>query len=198
VVDSRASDGCIRRRRARRGASDQACARRHRRRDHRRIAYLRVSTDEQAESGAGLTAQRTAIRHEVERRGWTLVATHTDAGLSGKTMERTGLLSALVDVRSARVGTLMVAKLDRLSRSLVDFAGVMADATERRWNLVELDLGIDLSTPAGEFMASVMAASAAWERRIIGQRTKTRLPPSVPQACAWAAPRPSAMTQHAA
>jgi DNA invertase Pin-like site-specific DNA recombinase len=72
-------------------------------------------------------------------------------------------------------GTLMVSKLDRLSRSLVDFAGLMVSAQAGGWNLVALDLGIDLSTPAGEFMASVMASAAQWERRIIGQRTKDAL-----------------------
>jgi DNA invertase Pin-like site-specific DNA recombinase len=69
----------------------------------------------------------------------------------------------------------MVAKLDRLSRSLVDFAGITAEAHAGGWNLVALDLGVDLSTPAGEFLANVMASAAQWERRIIGQRTSDAL-----------------------
>ena len=68
-----------------------------------------------------------------------------------------------------------MAKLDRLSRSLVDFASLMARAQAGRWNLVALDLGIDLTTAAGEFMANVMASAAQWERRIIGQRTRDAL-----------------------
>jgi Resolvase, N terminal domain len=68
-----------------------------------------------------------------------------------------------------------VAKLDRLSRSLRDFAELMSRAQAQRWNLVALDLGIDLSTASGEFMANVMASAAPWERRIIGQRTKDAL-----------------------
>src|SRR5207302_782150 len=51
----------------------------------------------------------------------------------------------------------------------------MARAQSKKWNLVALDLGIDLSTPAGEFLAAVMASAAQWERRIIGQRTKDAL-----------------------
>jgi DNA invertase Pin-like site-specific DNA recombinase len=51
----------------------------------------------------------------------------------------------------------------------------MARAQARRWNLVALDLGIDLATAAGEFMANVMASAAQWERRIIGQRTRDAL-----------------------
>jgi hypothetical protein len=66
-------------------------------------------------------------------------------------------------------------ELDRLSRSLVYFAGLMERAQSRKWNLVALDLGVDLSTPAGEFLASVLASAAQGERRIIGQRTKDAL-----------------------
>jgi DNA invertase Pin-like site-specific DNA recombinase len=51
----------------------------------------------------------------------------------------------------------------------------MARAQARHWNLVALDLGIDLGTAAGEFMANVMASAAQWERRIIGQRTRDAL-----------------------
>ena len=142
----------------------------------RAVGYLRVSTDEQVESGAGLAAQESAIRADIERRGATLVAIYRDAGLSGKTMSgRPGLERALLAIDSGEADTLVVAKLDRLSRSLLDFAGLMARAQRDAWNLVALDLGIDLSTPAGEFMASVVASAAQWERRIIGQRTRDAL-----------------------
>lgn len=140
------------------------------------VAYLRVSTEDQADSGAGIEAQRAAIEAEAARRGWTITAWRTDLAASGKSLNgRPALAEALDDVRSKRAATLVVAKLDRLSRSLLDFAGLMADAQREGWNLVALDLGIDLSTPAGEFMASVMASAAQWERRIIGQRTRDAL-----------------------
>lgn len=140
------------------------------------VAYTRVSTEEQAASGAGLDAQQASIEAEIARRGWTLVATYTDAGISGKSLgNRPALADALAAVESGEAGTLVVAKLDRLSRSLLDFAELMSRAQRAGWNLVALDLGIDLSTPAGEFLASVMASAAQWERRIIGQRTKDAL-----------------------
>ena len=139
------------------------------------VGYVRVSTDEQADSGLGLAAQRAAIVGECERRGWTLVAIHEDAGLSGKTLARRGLAEALSAVESGAAGGIVVAKLDRLSRSLADFANLMARAQIGRWNLVALDLGVDLATAAGEFMANVMASAAQWERRIIGQRTRDAL-----------------------
>lgn len=141
------------------------------------VGYIRVSTEEQTDSGAGLEAQRAAITSEVERRGWTLVETFEDAGASGKSMQgRPGLEAALkaVEARTGAEG-LVVAKLDRLSRSLLDFAALMERAQRRRWSLVALDLGVDTSTPAGEMMAHVLATFAQFERRVIGQRTKDAL-----------------------
>lgn len=142
----------------------------------RAVGYRRVSTVEQADSGAGLAAQRSTIEAEAARRGWDLVEVHTDEAMSGKSLVgRTALEAAIAAVESGRAEVLVVAKLDRLSRSLLDFASLMARAQANRWNLVALDLGIDLSTPAGEFLASVMASAAQWERRIVGQRTREAL-----------------------
>jgi DNA invertase Pin-like site-specific DNA recombinase len=70
---------------------------------------------------------------------------------------------------------LVVAKLDRLSRSMLDFAGLMAKAQTQSWALVALDCAVDTTTPAGEAMANVMATFAQFERRLIGQRTKEAL-----------------------
>src|SRR5664280_1839930 len=142
----------------------------------RAVGYRRVSTIEQADSGAGLAAQQLIIEAEAARRGWVLEEVHTDEAASGKSLVgRVALETAITAVESGRADVLVVAKLDRLSRSLLDFANLMARAQSNGWNLVALDLGIDLSTPAGEFLASVMASAAQWERRIIGQRTREGL-----------------------
>lgn len=139
------------------------------------IGYVRVSTDEQADSGAGLKAQRASILAEAERRGWQLVDVIEDAGYSGKDMRRPGIQAALDALRTKRADTLVVAKLDRLSRSLLDFAALMNRATHEKWALVALDLGVDTTSPAGEAMANVLATFAQFERRLIGQRTREAL-----------------------
>lgn len=140
------------------------------------VGYVRVSTEEQADSGAGLAAQRSAIAAEVARRGWELVGVFEDAAASGKSMNgRPGLLSALAAVEGGEADALVVAKLDRLSRSLLDFASLMDRSQRRGWSLVALDLGVDTTSPQGEVMASVLAAFAQFERRLIGQRTKAAL-----------------------
>jgi DNA invertase Pin-like site-specific DNA recombinase len=138
------------------------------------IGYARVSTDEQGVNGVGLEAQRAAICVECERRGWQLLHIEEDV-LSGKTMNRPGLRSALDACRSGEVSGIVVEKLDRLSRSIVDFGHLLEEARKRRFNVVALDLGLDLSTPQGELVANVIASVAQWERRIIGQRTKEAL-----------------------
>ena len=140
------------------------------------VGYVRVSTEEQAASGAGMEAQRVAIVAEVERRGWELVSVCEDAGFSGKALTgRPGLADAIDVVERGDAQAVIVAKLDRLSRSLLDFAALMDRARRKGWSLVALDLQLDMTTPAGEMMASVMATFAQFERRLIGQRTRDAL-----------------------
>jgi DNA invertase Pin-like site-specific DNA recombinase len=139
------------------------------------LAYLRVSTVEQKDSGAGIEAQRAAIMAEAGRRGWTEVEFIDDAGLSGRSMNRPGLRDALERLKRGEASVLIVSKMDRLSRSLLDFAGIMQRAQKEGWALIALDSPADLTTPSGEAMASVMAVFAQLERRLIGERTKAAL-----------------------
>lgn len=138
------------------------------------IAYARVSTEEQGLSGAGMEAQRAAILAECERRGWALVESFEDVG-AGKNLKRPGVQAALDALSRGEASALVVAKLDRLSRSMLDFAGVMASAQKQSWALVALDCAVDTTTPAGEAMAHVLATFAQFERRLIGQRTREAL-----------------------
>jgi DNA invertase Pin-like site-specific DNA recombinase len=141
----------------------------------RAVAYIRVSTAEQGESGAGLEAQRRAVTSEAERRGWVLLGVHEDRASGRSTKNRPGLKKALGLLEKGEADALVVSKLDRLSRSLQDFASLMERSRREGWALVALDLGVDTSTPAGEMVANVMMAVAQWERRVIGQRTKDAL-----------------------
>jgi DNA invertase Pin-like site-specific DNA recombinase len=139
------------------------------------IGYVRVSTWEQADSGASVRAQREAIRAEASRRGWELVRFYTDTA-SGKSLTgRAGLASAINVLEKGKADALVVAKLDRLSRSLLDFAGLMDRSGRKGWSLVALDVGVDTTTPSGEAMVGVLAVFAQFERRLIAQRTKDAL-----------------------
>jgi DNA invertase Pin-like site-specific DNA recombinase len=158
------------------------------------LGYVRVSSDEQGHSGAGLEAQRRAIVRECRRRGWRLVDVIEDAGYSAKDLKRPGIQAALEALGSGDARALVAAKLDRLSRSMLDFTALMATAQKQGWALVALDCAVDTTTPAGEAMANVLATFAQFERRLISQRTRQALaikrqqgvvlgrPPSVDEA----------------
>jgi DNA invertase Pin-like site-specific DNA recombinase len=139
------------------------------------IAYLRVSTDEQATSGLGLDAQRAQLVSECERRGLLLLAVYEDAGLSGSTLDRPALREALAALDAGQGSALMVAKLDRLTRSVHNASGLMKRAETAGWGLVALDVAVDTTTPQGTAMAQVLVVFAELERRLIGQRTRDAL-----------------------
>jgi DNA invertase Pin-like site-specific DNA recombinase len=138
------------------------------------IGYVRASTKDQAENGTSFAAQRAAIEDECERKGWELLRIEEDA-LSGRTTRRPGLQRALTAVRGGEAQALVAAKLDRLSRSVLDFAKLLEEAQRDGWNIVALDFGLDMTTPQGELVAGVLMNVAQWERRVIAQRTKDGL-----------------------
>jgi DNA invertase Pin-like site-specific DNA recombinase len=136
------------------------------------VPYRRVSTREQAESGAGLAAQTTTITHGLAFRQQTALTWDcVDEGKSGKNLKRPNLELALEHIRAGRAGGLIVSKLDRLSRSLSDFAILMDTAEREGWNIVCLDVNLDLMSPMGKFVAGILALFAQFEREVIRQRT---------------------------
>ena len=100
---------------------------------------------------------------------------HTDAGVSGKSLVRPALTAALEDLDTGRGDVLMVAKLDRLTRSVHDATGLMMRSEKGGWGLVALDAPVDTTTPAGRAMAQILSVFAELERRLIGERTKAAL-----------------------
>lgn len=136
------------------------------------IGYTRVSTDAQ-EDGAGLEAQAEAIRAEAARRGWDVEVVQEIAS-GGKAVSARPVLSDVLG-RLGRGDVLVVAKGDRLARSLLVLAGLLEDSDKRGWSLVALDLGVDTSTPAGRLVIQTLGAAAEYERRMIGARTREAL-----------------------
>jgi DNA invertase Pin-like site-specific DNA recombinase len=138
------------------------------------IGYVRVSTEEQEASGAGLEAQRQAITAEATRRGWHLLRIDQDVA-SGAKADRLGLVAALDSIAAGEADGLIVMKLDRLSRSVSQFSALLERFRDEGWGLVILDIGCDTTTIMGEAMANVAAAFANAERRRIGERTREAL-----------------------
>lgn len=109
-----------------------------------------------------------AITHECRRRGWGLSGLLVDEGHSGRSLDRHALHEALRLIADG----LIVAKLDRVSRSVVDFGRLLEWFDRVDGALVAIDLGMDTSTSSGRLVANVMASVAEWERAVIAERTR--------------------------
>ena len=153
------------------------------------IAYVRVSTSEQTQSGLGLAAQRKAVRSAVTERGWRLIDVIEDQGVSGSSLDRPGLAAAIARIEFGDADAILVSKLDRLSRSLLDFAGLMERSRRAGWAVIALDLGVDTTTPSGEMAANLLATFAQFERRMISQRTTDALAEKKAQGVRLGRPR---------
>jgi DNA invertase Pin-like site-specific DNA recombinase len=130
--------------------------------------YLRCSTSEQAQDGYSIESQRTVIAERFPDVEWI-----EDAGASGSTLERPGL-AGLLDV-IGRGDSIVVSRLDRLSRSVVDFGTLLQRSQDEHWSLVALDFALDTGTPGGRLIAHILSAVSQWERETIAQRTRDGL-----------------------
>ena len=142
----------------------------------RAVAYLRVSTDQQADSGLGLDAQRRAIEQAASRLDLTIAGTHTDAGLSGSKgiEDRPGLLDAVTNLKRGDV--LLIAKRDRLGRDVVGVALIERLIARKGARVVSAaGEGTDSDDPTALLMRRMIDAFAEYERLLIGARTKAAL-----------------------
>lgn len=154
------------------------------------LGYIRVSTEMQTQSGAGLEGQKAWLEAEANRRGMELEIIQEAEAMSGKSyLKRLALLEALERLDSGKASALAVAKLDRLSRSVADFLAILERSRKGKWSLVIGDLSLDTSTPIGEAMATITATFAQLERKRIGERTKEALAVKKSQGVLLGAPR---------
>lgn len=141
----------------------------------RAATYRRVSTREQGDSGLGLEAQERALKATIKAKGWEHVADFHDVHTGKTTNGRKALRDALEMLETGKADVLLVSKLDRLSRSVKDFATLLERAREHGWKLKMLDPDIDTSTASGELCAGLVAQVVQWEGRIVSERTKDAL-----------------------
>lgn len=141
------------------------------------VAYTRVSTDEQVVSGAGLAAQRAAIEAYADRNGLQVSLWCVDEGVSGSVPpdQRPALSEALTALSRCRSGVLLIARADRLARKTSDLLKLRDLADHGHWIISSADGSIDMSTPHGRAMATVMGAFAELERDLIRARTREAL-----------------------
>lgn len=142
--------------------------------------YTRKSTEEGLEQDFNtLDAQREAGEAYVasqRNEGWECLAErYDDGGFSGGNLERPALKRLLADVEAGKVDCIVVYKVDRLSRSLLDFARIMEVFDQRKVAFVSVTQQFNTSTPMGRLVLNVLLSFAQFEREIIGERIRDKI-----------------------
>ena len=139
------------------------------------VGYARVSTDKQADRGVSLDAQAEKIRAMAVVHNATLVDLIVDGGESAKSLNRPGMTRLLAMVEAGEVHTVLVAKLDRLTRSVKDLCTLLERFERRGVALVSVAESLDTGSAAGRLVLNIMTAVSQWEREAIGERTRDAL-----------------------
>ena len=164
--------------------------------------YTRKSSEEGLEQEFNsLQAQREACeafinsqRHE----GWMCQrAAYDDGGFSGATMDRPALQQLLADITAGRVDTVVVYKIDRLTRSLADFAKIVEILDARGASFVSVTQQFNTTTSMGRLTLNVLLSFAQFEREVIGERIREFAPDSPLEGARFepSVPRPETRPQ---
>ena len=138
------------------------------------IGYIRVSTNQQAESGLGLADQEHKIRSYCETYDFNLVDIIVDAGTSAKDLNRAGIQEVIKRASSDEIDGVIVAKLDRLTRSMRDLHHLL-DTTFKSTKLHSVNEQINTESASGMLIISILASVSAWELATVKERTSNAL-----------------------
>jgi site-specific DNA recombinase len=141
----------------------------------RAAIYVRVSTDEQGKSGLGLTDQRGKCADYCRLRDYVVDRVVEDAGYSGKDLQRPGMLGLLAAVKAKEVDVVVVAKLDRLTRSTRDLDELLEGFNATGVELASVAEHLDTSTAGGRMVVGMLGVVAKWEREVIVERITSAL-----------------------
>src|SRR5712691_7035815 len=139
------------------------------------LGYVRVSTDRQAERGISLEAQAEKIRAMALAQGAELSEIIVESGESAKSLNRPGMTTLLALVDAGKVKAVIVAKLDRLTRSVKDLCELLERFERKGVALVSVAESLDTGSAAGRLVLNIMAAVSQWEREAIAERTRDAL-----------------------
>lgn len=142
--------------------------------------YTRKSTEEGLDMEFNsLDAQREACEAFIasqKAEGWVLVPDrYDDGGVSGGTLERPALKRLLADIEDGRVDVVVVYKIDRLSRSLMDFAKLVEVFERRHVTFVSVTQSFNTTTSMGRLTLNVLLSFAQFEREVIGERIRDKV-----------------------
>ena len=133
------------------------------------IAYIRVSTDKQADQGHSLLAQQEKVNAYASLYDLEIIDYVIETG-SAKNLNREGLQGALAAIKAGKADALIVVKLDRLTRSVADL-GYLVETYFHKAGLLSVSEQIDTRSASGRLVLNVLASVSQWEREAIGERT---------------------------
>ncbi len=139
------------------------------------IGYVRVSTEEQANSGLSLSHQRTRIESFAHASDFELLEVIEEPGRSAKNLKRPGLQRALGILEGGGADALLVLSLDRLTRSVKDLGHLVEFFDRTKTALVSVQDSINTMTAAGRLVLNVLGSIAQWEREAIAERTSAAM-----------------------
>jgi site-specific DNA recombinase len=144
------------------------------------VIYTRKSTEEGLDQDFNsLHAQREAAEAYImsqKHLGWTLVPTHyDDGGFTGANLDRPALQQLLDDIDARRVDVIVVYKVDRLSRSLLDFARLVDRFDQHSVSFVSVTQQFNTTSSLGRLTLNILLSFAQFEREIIGERTRDKM-----------------------
>ncbi|MCL2548324.1 MAG: recombinase family protein [Symbiobacteriaceae bacterium] len=139
----------------------------------RAALYTRVSTPEQAREGYSLAAQEKVLRQYCEQHGFEVHELYSDEGISGKSLDnRHEMNRMMADVEKKLFDIIIVWKLTRLTRSLLDLCSICELLEDKGIALISYTESFDASTPAGRMMRGILGVIAQWEREVISENVK--------------------------
>lgn len=134
--------------------------------------YIRVSTDEQATEGYSLAAQEERCRQFIQSQGWELGEIYRDDGYSAKDLNRPAVQQMLEDAKAKRFDVLVVYRLDRLVRSVVDLHSIINLLENKGISFKSVTEVFDTTTAMGRFFITLVGSMAQWERENLGERVR--------------------------